>query len=155
MAYRNIASVVKPVVEAMGYDCWGIQFSTYKRRALLRVFIDHADGISLDDCSSVSGQLSGVLDVENVINCPYTLEVSSPGLERPLLECGQYRRYIGAKIKVHCHTAIDNRKKIAGVLKAVSDEMIKLKVDAGCIEVPFTEISRANLIYDEYRRGRT
>ena len=152
MAYRGITSIVKPVIKAMGYDCWGIQFSTYGRRVLLRVFIDHADGVSLDDCSTVSEHLSGVLDVADAIKRSYTLEISSPGLERPLLERGQYRRYVGARIKVHCHTAIGARKRITGVLDEVCDEMIRLKADTGCIEIPFTEIRRANLVYDRHQR---
>lgn len=154
MAYRGITSIVKPVIEAMGYECWGIQFSAHGRRALLRVYIDHVNGISLDDCSAVSEQLSGVLDVESVINRSYTLEISSPGVERPLLEHSQYRRYIGARIKVQCYTAISGRKRIAGVLEAISDEMIRLKADDTHIEIPFVEIRRANLLYEGYQKSK-
>lgn len=149
MKYRDIINLVKPIVEAEGYVCWGVEFNAYGKRALLRVFIDHTDGISLDDCSKVSEQLSAVLDVENVIRQTYTLEVSSPGIERSIFEPEQYEGYIGSKMRVQCFAPIDGRKRFVGFLESKDDEMIKLKVDAEYIDIPIAGIRKANLVVDD------
>lgn len=148
MAYKDVATIVRPAINAMGYECWGIQFSAYRYRALLRVFIDHPNGVSLDDCSQVSQQLGGLLDAENVIQGPYTLEISSPGLERLLLEPAHYQRYIGEKIKLELHRVIDQKRKMTGVIKAVDERAVEVRLDQVTVQVPFADIRRANLVFE-------
>ena len=148
MVYKDVTAIVKPIIQAMGYECWGIQFSTYRHRALLRVFIEHSHGISLDDCSQVSQQLGGLLDDKSVINCPYTLEVSSPGLERLLLEPEHYRRYVGEKVRLKLHQAIDQKYKLTGIINEVNDDSIEVLLDKVTAHVPFTAIRRANLVFE-------
>ena len=149
MKYLDIIKIVRPVIEAEGYVYWGIEFNTYGRRALLRVFIDHPEGISLDDCSAVSHQLSGVLDVANFSNQPYTLEVSSPGIERPLFDPEQYGHYIGSKIQVRCFSPVSGRKRITGFLEAINDKVIKVKMDDEYINIPMEKIRKANIVVDK------
>ena len=148
MSSENLSIVVKDAVEQLGYGCWGIEFSAGRRRALLRVFIDHPEGITHDDCSSVSHQLSGVLDVENPIRRAYTLEISSPGIERLLLEVAHYQRYVGSKVRVICYAPLNGRKKFVGRIGAVRDRTLILETDDGCIEIPVDGVKRANLVFE-------
>ena len=99
---EQLQALLAPVVEALGYQCWGIEFISQGRHSLLRVYIDHANGILIDDCEKVSRQLSGVLDVEDPISVDYTLEVSSPGMDRPLFTIEQYVAHVGDQVKLSC-----------------------------------------------------
>lgn len=147
-ADSDLHSIVRRVVEQLGYQCWGIEFSAGKRRGLLRVFIDHPEGVTHDDCSSVSHQLSGVLDVEDPIRQPYTLEISSPGIERPLLEIEHYRRYAGSRARVNCYAPISGRRKFVGRIGAVQERVVTLETSDGCVEIPVDGIKRANLVFE-------
>ncbi|MGU9978246.1 MAG: ribosome maturation factor RimP [Candidatus Oxydemutatoraceae bacterium WSBS_2016_MAG_OTU14] len=149
MAYKDLVKVIKPVVKAMGYDCWGVQFSTYGRRALLRVFIDQPDGVTLDDCTDVSQQLSSVLDVENALHRAYTLEVSSPGLERLLFEPEHYQCYVGEKVRLNLYQAIDQKRKVTGVINAVEKDTVVILLEGETMRVPFAIIRRANLVFEQ------
>ncbi len=143
---HNLTEIIRPVIERMGYVYWGMEFFSYARRATLRVMIDHADGITLDDCSAVSDQLSGVLDVENPIRQPYVLEVSSPGIDRVLFEVAHYRRYIGEKVKVSAYSMIDGRKNFSGLLKAAEEDAITVEADGVDVQIPFRLIRRGHLV---------
>ena len=144
----SLHAVVRNVVEQLGYGCWGIEYNAGRRRALLRVFIEHPEGITHDDCSSVSHRLSGVLDVEASIRLPYTLEISSPGIERPLLEVDHYRRYVGRRARVNCCAPIGGRKKFVGRIAAVRGRTLTLETEDGCVGIPVDGIKRANLVFE-------
>ena len=144
----SLSAVVRTTVERLGYGCWGVEFNAGRRHAVLRVFIEHPRGITHEDCSSVSSQLSGVLDVEDPIRRPYTLEVSSPGVERPLLEVGHYQCYVGHKARVNCYAPIDGRKKFVGVIGSVHERTLILETDDGSVEIPVDGIRRANLVFE-------
>ncbi len=144
----NLSAVVRGVVEQLGYGCWGVEFSAGRRHALLRVFIDHPEGVTLDDCSSVSHQLSGALDVADPIKRSYTLEISSPGVERPLLEIAHYRRYAGSRVRVSCYAPIDGRKRFVGRIGSVRERVLTLETDGGRVEIPVDGIKRANLVFE-------
>ena len=145
---QKFTDTVKDVVQSMGYIYWGIEYSGFGLRAKLCVFIDSKKGISLDDCASVSEQLSSILDIENVIDGAYTLEVSSPGLERPLFEINQYREYLGYEVKVMTYKVFEGRKNFVGKLDGVEEDAIALDVDNNIrIEIPFDLIRKAKLVY--------
>jgi len=147
-APAHLVTLLQPVVEAMGYELVGIEFRGGGYGALLRIYIDHENGITVDDCSRVSHQISGVLDVEDPLQGRYTLEVSSPGLDRPLFNLGQFQRFIGSEIKVLLREAIDGRRRMKGVLKAVQDDAIVLVAEEGEIVINQNMIDRANLVPD-------
>ena len=147
---RDLSNILRPVVEGMGYIYWGLQFHDHGRRSLLRVYIDHLDGVTLDDCSSVSDQLSGVLDVEDVFRYPYTLEVSSPGIERPLFNNEHYELYIGAKIKVKSYIPLNNRKNFSGQLEAANEDSITLKIEEELIDIPYSAIKQGHLLCEDW-----
>ncbi len=146
----DLSSIIRPAVECMGYIYWGLQFNGYGRRSVLRIYIDHPDGITLDDCSVVSNQISGVLDVEDLMRQAYTLEVSSPGIERPLLSNKHYELYIGAMIKVKSYTSFNNRKNFTGRLEAASANSITLKIEQESIDIPYGAIKQGRLLCEEW-----
>ncbi len=145
----GLEALFAPIVEGLGYMLWGVELRSSQKHAHVKIFIDHEDGITVDDCSRVSHQISGVLDVEDPISVAYTLEVSSPGVERPLMKLEHYEQYIGQTIKVRLSWAIQDRKNYLGILKNVSDEGIIMEVDDQKIEFPLNAVKRANLIYSE------
>lgn len=142
----QLKAILAPVVESMGFEFWGVQY-IQGRGAVVRIFIDHEKGISVDDCADVSHQVSGVLDVEDPINTEYVLEVSSPGMDRPLFTLEQWQRFIGEKIKVRLLGPIEGRRRFTGELLEVNeeDEQVLLRHDADVLLVPFGQIDRANV----------
>ena len=145
----GLEALFAPIVEGLGYSLWGVELRSSQKHAHVKIFIDHDDGITVDDCSEVSHQISGVLDVEDPISVAYTLEVSSPGVERPLMKLEHYKKYIGNIIKVRLSWAVNERKNYLGMLKNVSDDEIVMEVDQQKVEFPFNAVKRANLIYNE------
>ena len=147
---EDLSTILRPAVEQMGYIYWGLQFHDYGRNSVLRIYIDHPDGVTLDDCSAVSDQIGGVLDVEDAIRQSYTLEVSSPGVERPLLNNEHYELYIGAKIKVRSHILFNNRKNFIGRLEATNADSIVLKTKEESMIIPHSAIKQSRLLCEEW-----
>lgn len=133
-------------VAALGYELLGIELNQSTHGSILRVYIDKESGIVVDDCVAVSRQLSGVLDVEDPIRGNYDLEVSSPGLDRPLFTVEQFKKVIGETIKLRLYEKYNNRKRFAGILKAVDDEEVVIECDNEEYNVPFRLIERARLV---------
>jgi ribosome maturation factor RimP len=138
--------LIGPVVMAMGYQLWGCDFNSGKHSAQLRVFIDSPLGVSVDDCARVSHQLGGVLDAEDLIRGPYTLEVSSPGLDRLLFQPAQYRCFIGETVKLRLRWLIEGHRNITGKLQAVDEGKIIVKQAELCYAIPLEAIDRARLV---------
>lgn len=143
---EQLREMLGPVVRALGFELWGIEYESGSSPVLLRVYIDHPDGITLEHCTAVSDQVSAVLDVEEPIRSEYTLEVSSPGIERPLFTPEQYRRYIGHDVKVRLAWPEHNRRNYRGRLLTVSDYGIEVEVDGTAYELPFGAIARARVL---------
>lgn len=141
----KLSDLLAPSVEALGYEFWGLEYLQGKG-AVLRIFIDHENGISVDDCAAVSHQVSGVLDVEDPISGEYNLEVSSPGMERPLFTLEQWGRYVGEKVQVRLLAPIANKRRFTAEISGVEDETILVNVDGEALSVPFTQVDRAHLI---------
>ncbi|MEM7401481.1 MAG: ribosome maturation factor RimP [Pseudomonadota bacterium] len=145
----GIMPIVEPVIVGMGYDFWGLECQISANTAQVRIFIDKDDGISLDDCSRVSQQLSAVLDVEDPVEVPYTLEISSPGIDRKLFKLEQLKRSIGSKVKVKTAWPIEERRNIRGMLKDANDENVTLITeDAKNFVIPVEAIKNAKLVVD-------
>ena len=147
----GLESLFAPIVQGLGFSLWGVALRSSQYHALVRIFIDHDDGITVDNCSEVSHQLSGILDVEDPISVAYTLEVSSPGLERPLMKLEHFQQYVGHTIKVRLSWAVQERKNFLGTLAKIDDEDITMEVDGEIIEFPLNAVKRANLIYSEMK----
>ncbi|MFO1351030.1 MAG: ribosome maturation factor RimP [Gammaproteobacteria bacterium] len=142
----ELRKLLGPVIEAMGYECVGIELHPRPGNALLRVYIDKAGGVNLDDCQQVSYQISGVLDVEDPIRGRYTLEVSSPGLDRPLLEAKHYAQFAGSQVRIHCTEPFQGKRKITGWLRGLAGEDVVIECDGAELRVPLAQIQKARLV---------
>jgi len=136
------------LVSAMGYEFIGGELDGHGQGGVLRLYIDSDKGITLDDCSRVSYQVSAMLDVEEPIQGHYNLEVSSPGLDRPLFEIAHYQKQIGNRIKLRVCAKVHNRRKFIGVLLRVDENDIHLLVDEEELVLPFSSIEKANVVAD-------
>lgn len=145
-APANVQAVVEPVVTSLGYELVGVEYLMQGKHGLLRVYIDTDDGIVLEDCQRVSHQLSGVLDVEDVIKGQYQLEVSSPGLDRPLFNAAHFERFAGHEVKLRLTAPLEGRRKFRGVIEGVDDDRVVLVVDGEEVRLPLAGIDRANLV---------
>lgn len=145
-APEHLVNLIEPIVEGLGYECVGIEYNPHPRHGLLRIYIDSENGILVDDCSKVSHQISGALDVEDPIQGNYQLEVSSPGEDRPFFKISQFERYIGSMVLVNLFKAIDGRRKITGLITKVSGDVVTLQEGEQVFEVPFDAMSKARLV---------
>ena len=142
-----IRNFVSPIATGLGYEFVGAVFGQAESGLTLRVYIDLADGISVDDCASVSRQISAALDVEDLIHGDYFLEVSSPGLDRPLFSLADYERQIGQEIKLRMTVPhASGRRNFRGTLQQVDEPKVVLEVDTEIFELEFSDIESANVI---------
>ncbi len=146
-APEHILKLLEPVVEGLGYECVGIELNTHPKNGLLRIYIDSGHGIGVNDCSRVSHQVSGVLDVEDPIKGEYNLEVSSPGADRPFFKLEQFQKYLGQTIMVTLFSPINQRRKITGQIKEVRGDGV-IVVDDGEQNyfIPIKAMSKARLV---------
>lgn len=142
----QLTEMLAPVVESMGFIFWGLEFMPQGRQSMLRVYIDHADGITVDHCADVSRQISSVLDVEDPISQEYTLEVSSPGMDRPIFTLEQYTALAGHIIDVRLRMAFDGRRKFKGLLIGTEQEDVVIRVDDNEYLLPVELIDKANVV---------
>jgi ribosome maturation factor RimP len=140
--------MLQPLVEELGYEFVGLEHSSNPKNAVLRIYIDSENGIDLDDCSSVSREVAALLDVEDPISGHYTLEVSSPGLDRPLFTPSQFEQFAGELVKVTLFAPEDGRRKFRGRITGVQGEEIQLIVDDAEIALSFGNIAKAKLVPD-------
>jgi ribosome maturation factor RimP len=143
---EKLSHLLSPTVTSLGYVFWGCEYLTQGRYSLLRVYIDSPNGITVDDCEKVSRQLSAVLDVEDPIQGHYSLEVSSPGLDRRLFTLEQYRQFIGQEATIKLHTPLERRRNFSGLLKDVVDEQVVIEIEGITFFLPFDYIEKGNLI---------
>ena len=147
-APSNVQAIIKPVVDSLGYELVGVEFLMQGRNGLLRVYIDTEGGITVDDCQRVSHQLSGVLDVEDIIKGQYQLEVSSPGLDRPLFTEEHFKQFEGHRVSLKLTAPLNGQRKFKGLLKGVKNDQVILEVEREEILLPYNAIDKANLIPD-------
>lgn len=143
-----IAELIEPTVTALGLELWGVEHVIQGRHSVLRVYIDkEGDGVTVDDCEKVSRQISGIFDVEDPIPGEYTLEVSSPGMDRPLFELSQFERYIGSEAVIRLRSPLNGRRKFKGVIQKVEADAVCVLVDDQEIALPAASIDKANLVF--------
>ena len=146
MIQNQIEEYIRPVLQDMGYELWGCQFIPRGRGSLLRIYIDKADGVGIEDCERVSLRIGAVLDVENFISGNYNLEISSPGLPKPLFYSEQYQNYVGQEVAVKLVKPHAGQKKFTGVIVAADDDNLVLQIAEEKLVIPFATIAKANLI---------
>lgn len=141
-----LEAILSPVVEGLSYECWGIEYISQGKHSVLRVYIDKPDGITLDDCTLVSRQLSAVLDVEDPITTEYTLEVSSPGVDRPLLKLAHFEQFAGHNVQLRLKMPFEGKRKYSGIIKGIEGEDVVLVVGEHELLLPIESIDKANIV---------
>ena len=142
----ELANLIEPTVVNLGYELADLELKLGGRDGVVRVFIDKPDGVDLTDCELVSKQLSAVLDVEDPLPGHYTLEVSSPGLDRKLTKPSHFQRFLGETVRVKLRFPLEGRRNFRGTLRAADDKTIEVEVDGKSYRLDMAAIESARLI---------
>jgi ribosome maturation factor RimP len=144
---EQIRQVLYPILESMGLTLWDMEFHKQGPQWLLRIFIDReSGGVTLNDCETVNRDLGAALDVEDIISHAYTLEVSSPGLDRTLSKPEHFARFTGSRIKIKTFQPINGQKVFHGTLLGLAEGVVSVELETGVVlEIPMTGITKASL----------
>lgn len=145
MIQDELLQLLSPTITDMGYELWGCEYLPQGKHSLLRIYIDKSEGIAVEDCQAVSHQVSALLDVEDPIPGFYNLEISSPGIPRPLFSSWQYERYVGQTIQVKTYKPVNGLRKLLGTIVSVSEHAVLLDISNEQQEVLFSNIVKAHL----------
>lgn len=145
---QEVADLIAPILEDMGFELVDVEFLSSHGRWVLRLFVDREGGITLDECAMLSREFGTLLDVKELILHEYVLEVSSPGIERPLKRIKDYFASLDKTVKIRTMYHIEGRRNFVGVLKKVEGEVITLLVDGSDISFPIDSVEKANLVHD-------
>ena len=145
---QQLADMFEPTISALGYELLGVEYISQGKHSIVRIFIDSENGVNLDDCQQVSGQISGILDVEDPIKGEYNLEISSPGTERPLFTLEHFEQFIGQAVSLRFHGMVEKRRKLKGHIETVEDSKVTISELGTELEFTFDfdEIDKANII---------
>ena len=143
---KKLNDMFEPVIESMAYELVCVELTGSGNGTILRVYIDSDKGITVDDCQAVSYQLSGILEVEDPLQSQYALEISSPGLDRPLVKPEHFKQFIGDLVKIRSTEAVLGRKNFKGILESFDGEYLCVAVDNEVYEIPFENVEKANLV---------
>ena len=143
---EKLQDLLQGSVEDLGCELWGIECQRAGRFLTVRLYIDKEGGVTVDDCADVSRQVSAIVDVEDPIADKYNLEVSSPGLDRPLFTLSQFERFVGEEIAVHLRIPVQDRRKWQGKLEKIENDMLTLIVDGQPQVLVFGNVQKANVI---------
>ena len=145
---EKIEAILEPAVQSAGCDLVACEWAMEGGRAVLRVLVDKEGGVLVQDCERISHLLDPLLDVEDLIPGRYNLEISSPGLERPLRKFSDFKRFTGNAVRLKTKIPLQNRSHFKGVIRKVEDETIFIEGEGATFEVPFKEVHRARLEVD-------
>ena len=142
-----LAERIAPLVEALGYEFWGLESRGQGKKSLLRIYIDADAGVTVDDCAKVSDQVGSLLDVEDPYSSAFTLEVSSPGMDRPLFTLDQCQRFAGSRVAVKLRQAYEGRRNYQGLMVTVEKDELVVRIEGDQeLLLPFEWIERINVI---------
>lgn len=150
----ELQQMLEPAVAALGFELWGLDYSTGGKRKLLRIYIDGPNGVNIDDCAAVSRQVSSVLDVEDPIAGEFTLEVSSPGVDRPLYKLEHYQRYAGHQIKLRLRFPFEGQRNFSGLLNGIENDEVLLVIGEDELLLPFEQIEKGQIVGELQSKGR-
>jgi ribosome maturation factor RimP len=143
---QRLTELLSPTVEAAGFELLGCEFVPAGRHSTLRLFIDHPDGVTVDHCAVVSREVGAILDVEDPIQNEYNLEVSSPGLDRPLFTPAHFAKVVGQKVEVKLAIPQDGRRKFKGQLLEIVEDMLVIEVDGKPYRLLMDNVDKANVV---------
>ncbi len=147
---QRVRQLADPILITEGLELVEIEFRREARGWVLRLYVDKEGGMTLDDCTWVNQEIGRSLDVEDWILTPYTLEVSSPGLNRSLKHEKDFLKYRDRRVKVTTNEPIGNRRQFKGRLRGIEDNQIQIEVDGEIFQIPLTKIAKANLEMDPF-----
>lgn len=142
----ELGELLEPAINALGFRLWGIEYIPQGRHSMLRVYLDKEGGIDIEDCALASRQISSILDVEDPISGEYTLEVSSPGIERTLFKLDQFNEYLGWHVTLKLTENFEKRRNFTGQLKAVVDDEVVIIIGDEEYTIPYELIDKASLV---------
>jgi ribosome maturation factor RimP len=142
----RLTEMLTPSVSALGFELLGIEFVRAGSHSTLRIYIDHEDGITVDNCADVSNQASAILDVEDPITNEYSLEVSSPGMDRPLFTIEHFALVVDETVNVRLNVPQDGRRNFKGILKSVEEDMLNIEVDNQIFTLFIDNVAKANMV---------
>ena len=148
MSSKRLNAMIQPLVEDLGYEFVGLDYSANPKNSVLVLYIDKENGIDLEDCETVSREVAALLDVEDPIPGHYDLEVSSPGLDRPLFTLEQFARFSGEQVKLTAFAPVDGRRKFNGQILGTGEGTVQLEQDGNAVELEFSNIAKARLVPD-------
>ena len=146
MSRERLTKLLEPAIERLGYELTDLELKLGGQDGLVRIFIDKDDGIDIEDCEAVSRQVSAILDVEDPLPGQYTLEVSSPGLDRALTKPAHFARFMGEDVRVKLRFPLEGRRNFKGALKFSDKEKIEIEVDGESYSLPLATIESARLV---------
>ena len=142
-----VTELIETTIQALGLNLWGVELLQQGKYSLLRIYIEREEGVTIEDCEKVSRQVGALLDVEDPIAGEYTLEVSSPGMDRPLFSIGHYSKYVGSEVDLKLRRPIDGRRKFKGQIIKVSGDIVGLLVEGSEYDLEFSDIEKASIVF--------
>jgi ribosome maturation factor RimP len=147
--HSRLRELIEPIASSLGLSIWGIQVPASPKGGILRIYVDSEQGVTIDDCAELSRHVNVILDVEDPMPGPYTLEVSSPGLERPFFAFEQLEPYLGRLLQVQLKAPLLGSKKWKGHVLRLENEELILQTDKQEIHIPWDQVHKARLVYEK------
>mgnify|MGYP001826960787 FL=1 len=156
MSAQKLNELLQPLVEDLGYEFVGLEYNSNPKHSVLRIYIDHENGIGIDDCETVSRETAALLDVNDPIRSQYNLEVSSPGLDRPLFTAAQYRQFAGYTAQLNLFAPHNGRRKFSGPILGADETSVRIDQDGTEVSLDLNNIVKAILVpdYEKILAGR-
>jgi len=148
LSVRELNEIIEPLVESLGYEFVGLEYNPNPKHAVLRVYIDCERGITIEDCENVSRETAALLDVRDPIKGHYNLEISSPGLDRPLFTPEHFSQFSGSEVKISLYAPQDGRRKLKGRIRGLHGDAVSIEQDGEEVRLAFDNIAKARLVPD-------
>jgi ribosome maturation factor RimP len=142
-----VTELIDTTIQVLGLSLWGVELLQQGKYSLLRIYIEREEGVTIEDCEKVSRQVSALLDVEDPIAGEYTLEVSSPGMDRPLFSIEHYLKYVGSEVDLKLRRPINGRRKFKGQIIKISGDIVGLLVEGFEYSLEFSDIEKASIVF--------
>ena len=152
MTNRKVERLIEPILDEMDYELVDIEYLSERGRWILRIYVDKEGGVTLDDCARVSKEIGDLIDVKDIVEHEYVLEVSSPGLNRPLKRERDFLWALGKKVKIKMANPVKGQRNFVGYLKDLREGMLHLEVDKTLIFLSRKDVKKANLVF-EFENG--
>ena len=142
---QEVQQVIEPILQSQGYELVDLEYQREAQGWVLRIYLDREGGITLEDCAEVSGEVGAILEVKDLIPNPYVLEVSSPGLTRPLRKPEDFNKHRNRLVKIHLYEPLEGRKNFKGTLLGLENDRVRVEIEHRVYELPLQGIAKAHL----------